>query len=570
MKQKILSIHTGHDASIAYWEDYEQIAIFKEERLNRIKNWGRAWPELSFKKIQEYVNLKDIDVLLLGRGFFHTKYFKENIIRETKKLIKSLIGKKEKFTSISIAMRLNNTQNEFDVFDVKSFLKDFGFRDDMKVMFLDHHQAHALPTLFYNPEWNNTLLYTSDGGGDGINYSFTYFDGKKLNVIYGGNDKLMKSWIPDSLGQMYGMVTEICGFKKNRHEGKITGLAAFGEPLEADTIINMYYIDEKIFRIMPKFKSYDELRNVLQNIYDKYGREVLSASAQIALEKLTVKQIKLLKEKYNFTQIGLAGGVCSNVKLNQRISEIEGIEDVFVFPPMTDEGLVVGYVLDYLLQRDGLEKWLKNRIELKDMYWGERFEVKENDIPDGLQIIATNDIVEKAVELLMNKKICALYSAKMEYGPRALGARSILIDPSDRSINETVNKRLDRTEFMPFAPYVLEEMVEDVFEVTKSNKKAMQFMTITTNVKEKWKEKIKATVHVDGTARPQTIRREQNSIYYDILKTFYKKTGIPCLVNTSFNAHEEPIINTPQEAFNALLNDRVDYIIFENMIVGKN
>ena len=143
----------------------------------------------------------------------------------------------------------------------------------------------------------------------------------------------------------------------------------------------------------------------------------------------------------------------------------------------------------------------------------------------------------------------------MEYGPRALGARSILVNPSNHLINDIVNNRLGRTEFMPFAPVVLEEMVEELFVVTNSNKKAMKFMTITTNVKEKWKNKIAATVHVDGTARPQTINEKQNKFYYEIIKCFFKKTGIPCLVNTSFNAHEEPIINRPEEAF-AVLRDK--------------
>lgn len=565
---KILSIHTGHDASVAYWEDYQQIAIFKEERLNRIKNWGKDFPSLSFLKIQQYTVLYDIDILLLGRGYFPTKYFRESIFRETKKNLKSLLGKKEYLTSISIAMRQNHTENELDIFDIKSFLRDYGFRENIEVMFCDHHRAHALPTLFYNPAWDNAMLYTSDGGGDGIHYSFTYFNGETLNEIYGGHDKLMKNWLPDSLGQMYGITTEICGFKKNRHEGKITGLAAFGEPKEADTIVNLYHI-QKDARITPKFKTYEELRQVLQNIHNTHGREVLSASAQKALEELTLLSIQKLQKHYSFSNIGLSGGVCSNVRLNQKISELDGINDIFIFPPMTDEGLVIGYVLDYLLKRDGLMHWLKQRYPLKDMYWGERFSISSDDLPSTLRVVESKNIVSKSVELLMDNKICALFSQTMEYGPRALGARSILINPSDRSINDTVNQRLDRTEFMPFAPYILEEMVDAVFEVTKANKKAMQFMTITTNVKDEWKEKIQATVHVDGTARPQTITREQNYLYYDILKDFFEKTGIPCLVNTSFNAHEEPIINTPEEAMNALLHNRIDYLIFEHMIVGK-
>lgn len=483
------------------------------------------------------------------------------------KRVAKKILQKDDISSIIHLMKHYNIQDEFEVFDKKLFLKDYGFRDEIKVVFCDHHLAHALPTLFYNPEWNEALLYTADGGGDGLSFSFMHFTDNKLNTIYGGNNILGET-MPDALGKMYGITTEICGFKRNRHEGKITGLAAYGEPKKANTIIDLYLVENN-GRIIPKFKTYADLRVVLQDIYNEYGREVLSASTQVALEQLILQSISTLQKEYKFSNIGLSGGVHANVKLNDRISKLPKINDVFVFPPMTDEGLVVGYILDYLLQRDGLDKWLKERKYLNNMYWGEKFEIDINDIPDEIKIYESEEIVTKSVELLKDNKICALFSESMEYGPRALGARSILINPSDKSINDTVNKRLDRTEFMPFAPYVLEEMVEDVFEVTKSNKKAMQFMTITTNVKNEWKELIQATVHVDGTARPQTINRTQNKIYYDILKLFYDTTGIPCLVNTSFNAHEEPIINTHEEAFNALLNNRIDYLILENMILCK-
>ena len=228
-----------------------------------------------------------------------------------------------------------------------------------------------------------------------------------------------------------------------------------------------------------------------------------------------------------------------------------------------------GYILDYLLKRDGLENWLKNRRELEDVYWGHQFKLNINDIPNEFKIVCTENIVETAADLLIENKLCALFTSGMEYGPRALGARSILANPGNHSINDIVNKRLGRTEFMPFAPVVLEEMVGELFVVTNSNKKAMKFMTITTNVKAKWKNKIAATVHVDGTARPQTINEKQNKFYYEIIKCFFKKTGIPCLVNTSFNAHEEPIINRPEQAFAALRDKRVDYLIFDKFILSN-
>ncbi len=564
-----MAIHTGHDASITLWRDYDQVAIFKEERYNRIKNWGRDFPVISLQKIKKEIDLKEVDVLLLSRNFYDARYVKESFNIEMKKRLKKMLGKAERKISLGLAMRRNNCGRELDLFDLHSFLFDHGFSPSVNVMFCDHHTAHFLPTLFFQPGWDSGLLYTSDGGGDGLHYSFNHFENDEIHEIYGGNDILFENYSPDSLGQMYGMVTEICGFRKNRHEGKITGLAAFSEPIRYKDIVSNYNVDEN-GRIRPLFKSYPELYDQLQKIHDKDGREVLASSAQLALEELTLESINRLKEKRNFSNIGLSGGVHANVRLNQKISEIPGVKDLFVFPPMGDEGLVVGYVLDYLRSRDGLKLWLEQRRELKEVYWGEDLKISKEEIPGDIELVTEKDVVNVSAELLEKNMVCALFTSRMEYGPRALGARSILINPSDKTINDTVNQRLDRTEFMPFAPYVTEEMCDTVFEMTDSNRQAMKFMTITTNVKEEWKDVIQAAVHIDGTARPQVISRSDNEIYYDILQKFWENTGIPCLVNTSFNAHEEPIINTPAEAIKALQDNRIDYLITEDFILKKN
>ena len=434
-----------------------------------------------------------------------------------------------------------------------------------------------MPLLYYKKDWNKALFYVADGGGDFSHYLIAYFDGKSIHKIYGGDDKYQKSleqnkkYKASSLGQMYCYVTEIAGYKRNRHEGKITGLAAFGKPSVYAELKKMYYIDEQGI-IGSYFNSHDEVEEFLLKLKQNCSIEDLAASAQRVLEDVIVESILKLKEKYDISNTGLSGGVFSNVKLNQRVSEIEGVKDVFVLPFMGDEGLPVGGALDLLIQKKGFDSFLANRRELGMPYFGEDFgDIKPYVDSSKFEIVEDNrdKIVAKTVELLRDKKICAIFTKGMEYGPRALGARSILIDPSDRSINDSVNKRLSRTEFMPFAPYVRIERVRDVFEVTESNLNAMQYMTITCNVKKEWHDKIPAVVHVDGTARPQTIEREDNPLYYNILHEFEKQTGIPCLVNTSFNAHEEPIINTPQEALKALEDDRVDYLIAQDCIIRR-
>lgn len=176
---------------------------------------------------------------------------------------------------------------------------------------------------------------------------------------------------------------------------------------------------------------------------------------------------------------------------------------------------------------------------------------------------------KETAKLLADGKVGAIFYGAMEMGPRALGARSILASPAKREVNDSINARLQRTEFMPFAPYVLKEDAERVFKIDDRNRYACRFMTITTEVNIEFAEEIPAVVHVDGTARPQIIERADNKLYHDILTEFKALTGLPCLVNTSFNAHEEPIINTPDEAIQALADDRIDFLICESGLVFR-
>lgn len=567
---KILAIHTNHDASVAVFEDYEQIFIAKEERLNRIKNFGYAFPQLAFDKMKQEVGVEDVDMLVLTRGVFPRKYFlNEPLIKRLERSISEWKKGEEKQLNLGNAVRDTGLKEE-EVFDLPAFMRDLGLPDDCQVRFANHHWCHALPTLFYRPEWDNALLYTADGGGDFIQYSLTHFDGNSLNRIYGGDALIHEQGNDEkrhSLGQMYSIVTQLAGFRPVRHEGKITGLAAFGKPSVYDQLRAKYHIREDGL-IRSDFTSYEELQSFMKSLSEQCSIEDLSSSAQKVLEDVIADSIKLLKGQHNFNNIGLCGGVFANVRLNQVISEIEGIDDLFVFPPMGDEGLVIGAALDTMLEKDGLAVLLEKRRDLGSIYWGDEFNDVASQLHDGFQIIADSNIPQQAAELLKNGKVCALFSETMEYGPRALGARSILINPADNSINDSVNKRLSRTEFMPFAPVVRNERVEDVFVITPANRRAMQYMTITCDVRHEWREKIPAVVHVDGTARPQTITRAQNPIYYDILLAFEEQTGLPCLVNTSFNAHEEPIINTPKEALTALQDNRVDYLITDSGIIG--
>jgi carbamoyltransferase len=239
-----------------------------------------------------------------------------------------------------------------------------------------------------------------------------------------------------------------------------------------------------------------------------------------------------------------------------------------VFPPMGDEGLPVGGSLVYLLQRDGIARWLKQRRRLEDVYLGRDYtDLVDDTLAEmrGIRRLA-GDPVEGTAKRLAAGEIGAIYTGRMEYGPRALGARSILANPSRRETHDLLNTRLDRTEFMPFAPVIAADKAAEVFDVNKVNAYACRFMTVTCNVRPNWRDRIPAVVHVDGSARPQTIARETNPLYFDILAAFEHTTGIPVLVNTSFNVHEEPIVNTPRECAQALLDRRIDFVVTQQAI----
>lgn len=564
MGQTILAIHSGHDSSVSLWNDYEHIISIKEERLDRVKNSGKKMPKLALEELREFVDFEDIDVVLLGRGYFDSDLFRLSPLTRLRFWKKRMFSARGAWISIGLAMRLEKTYEESQVLNIEKFIRRYRLSSKTKILFFDHHRAHAVPALFHSPSWNDCLLYTADGGGDGLHYSFHLLTDNQITEIYGGNDVRGDYWRPDSLGEMYGIATEICGFIKNRHEGKLTGLAAFAEKSFSHRIVEQYFISEE-GRIIPRFKTYQDLRNIMNSIYAEGGAKELASAAQGALEHLILGSIKKLRTRFSFNNIGLSGGVFANVLLNQRISDLDFVDEIFVFPPMGDEGLPYGYALDYLRRRDGDLVWLGQRRQLQSMYW-DRAQTDWSEVSDSIAKIESDDISSSAAQLLASGKVGAIFTSTMEYGPRALGARSILIDPRHRSVNDAVNKRLARTEFMPFAPVVLDEFADEFFEIASSRRRAMEFMTVTTKVAEDKIDSIPAVVHVDGTARPQIISKQVNRLYYDTISAFYRLTGIPVLVNTSFNAHEEPIIRTVSQAVRALKDNRVDFILTDSGI----
>jgi carbamoyltransferase len=572
MSQLILAVHNGlHDAAAAVLMDYDVKAAVQLERLTRFKSDG-TYPDLCIEELLDMVGAtrRDVDVLALSRSDFPAHYFHHfHGYRWIREYFRTYVqGKKTRF--VPREARRANTPRETEFFDVASFRRDSGFRDDTVVYFYNHHMAHALPTLFYT-EWDDALMVTSDGGGDNVNHSQRRFANGKIDEIYGGDEWLTRDPPIDSLGQAYAAATRALGFRDNRHEGKLTGLSAMGEAVFAERIGRHFRVDEA-GQIFSDFRNNAAMFKLLVEIAREGRREDVAASIQKVLEDTMLLSVSRLLERHPARHLGVAGGIFANVRLNRVLAEQLDLDEIFVFPPMGDEGLPVGGSLVYLLQRDGIAHWLKQRRRLKDVYLGRDY----TDVVDatlsgirGLRRLA-GDPVEETAKRLAAGAIGAIYTGRMEYGPRALGARSILANPSRRETHDLLNTRLDRTEFMPFAPVIAADKAAEVFDVNKVNAYACRFMTITCNVRPSWRDRIAAVVHVDGSARPQTIVRESNPLYFDILAAFERATGIPVLVNTSFNVHEEPIVNTPRECAQALIDRRIDFVVTQQAIYEAN
>jgi carbamoyltransferase len=560
---KILSIHSGpHDSSVAVFNEYELLGAVHQERLTRKKCDG-GFPSKAIDDVLETVGFRrdEIDVVVLSRGSYPTVYMDFGWFDRLRFASHRKHGRR-RHKSLAGHMIKRQTTDARSVFVKERFCQENGFRLDVKLHFANHHNAHALSALFYLPG-EDVLVYTSDGGGDGVYYSARLVNGKgEITCLYGDDRNFLTQKYTNSLALAYGYSTEAIGFRMNRHEGKLTGLAAYGKPSLFNKMAAHFSVLDN-GEIESDFSSNKEMRSSIFAMAKSATREDVAASVQELLEVFTLQSIKTIMSQHRVKRLALAGGAFANVRMNKLLCEKTGVDEIFICPAMGDDGLVIGGALEYLMLEHGEKEFLSNRRRLENIYLGKAFdtEVDQAFLSDHRIEQVEGDPSELAGSLIADDYIGAIYTGRMEFGPRALGARSIIANPKDDGINKTLNKRLQRTEFMPFAPYVLEEDAREVFGINDANHYACRFMTITTQVNPKWSDKISAVVHVDGTARPQIIRDEDNPLYSAILRNFKRKSGLPVLVNTSFNAHEEPIIYSPGECLHALIDGRVDFVV---------
>ena len=568
----ILGINSGsHDACACLFEEYRILAAVPLERVTRKKGDGGRIPVEAIDECLAIAGRKraEIGAVAMARGMFPTRLFRHfppgrHIAFE----LRRRLGRERHKYMENECVRYGRTDSAA-MFDGKRFKRELDLAPGAAIAFCNHHLAHALPCVFHTG-WPEALLYTADGGGDNVQYSMRLFRDGKLTELYGGEAELKQPRRVDSLGQAYAYATEALGFLPFRHEGKVTGLAAFGKPTLYDELLKHFRVDDQ-GQIHSDYPSYPAMRQHIFDLAQGARREDVSASVQLLLENVIIDSVGRILARHPLRYLGLSGGVFANVRLNQRLAEELPLDEVFIYPSMSDQGLAAGAVLQFLLERDGMERWLAARWPLQTLYYGRDFNGAIDatfDRDPRFNRVAANPVAG-AAELLQQGRIVAIYVKGMEYGPRALGARSIMASALDADINRTLNDRLSRSEFMPFAPVVMDEDVETVFDLGPVKRRAASFMTITCRVREEWRTRIPAVVHVDGTARPQVIERAQNRLYYDILAAYKELSGVPVLINTSFNVHEEPIINSPDECARALADGRVDFVVTEGGVYGR-
>jgi carbamoyltransferase len=568
----ILGINSGgHDACACLFDEYRTLASVALERVTRKKGHGGRVPVEAIDECLSIAGRKrrEIGAIVMARGMFPTHLFTHFPLgRRLAFALRAQFGKEKYKYMENECVRYRRTDSAA-MFKGDLFKRELRLAPEAKIAFANHHLAHALPCLFHTG-WAEALLYTADGGGDNVQYSMRLFRDGALTELYGGDQELTHPRRIDSLGQAYAYATEALGFIPFRHEGKVTGLAAFGKPKLYDALARHFRVDER-GEVASDFASYDAMRECIFDLAKGASREDVSASIQLLLENFVIESVRRILKRHPMRHLGLAGGVFANVRLNQRLAEELPLDEVFVYPAMSDQGLAAGAVLEFLLARDGMERWLAQRWPLETLYYGRDFGVAMDETfeKDPRFRRMPGNPVDGAAELIHQGRIVAIYTKGMEYGPRALGARSIMASALDADINRTLNDRLSRSEFMPFAPVVTAEDAETVFDLGPVKRRAASFMTITCGVRDSWRGRIPAVVHVDGTARPQVIERAQNPLYYDILAAYKALSGVPVLINTSFNVHEEPIINAPSECARALAEGRVDFVATERGVYGR-
>ena len=585
-----------HDSAAALIIDGKIISAAQEERFSRKKHDAR-YPYNAVKFVLSHSNLKlsEIDHIV----FFEKPFLKFERLLET-----YLAFAPKGFSSFSMSMPIWLREKLFQkkfLFD-KLRQHDKNFKDINKIYFSEHHYSHAA-SAFYPSPFKEAVILTLDGVGEWATTTLAVGKENKITM-------LKEIHFPHSIGLLYSAFTYYTGFKVNSGEYKVMGLAPYGQPKYKDLILKelIDLKDDGSFRLNMKYFNYATgltmTNDKFSNLFGKKPREPekelltqfhmdIAASVQAVTEEIVLKLTSSISQETNIKNLCMAGGVALNCVANGKILKKNTFENIWIQPAAGDAGGSLGAALAFWHQELGNNrKTVAILDDMKGSYLGPSF--NENEIENTLNNLGAKyekldeeNLINTVVDELKNEKVIGWFQGRMEFGPRALGARSILADPRSEKMQKKLNLKVKfRESFRPFAPSVLREDVNDWFDLNSDS----PYMLIVTDVKkniqipmnEKDKKlfgidklnikrsSIPSVTHVDYSARIQTVHEETNKKYYKLLKKFKENTGCPILVNTSFNIRGEPIVCSVEDAFKCFMGTNIDILVCENYILFKD
>ena len=583
-----------HDSAACILKDGKIIAAAQEERFTRKKH-DPNYPHNAIEFVLKYANLKlsEVDQIV----FFEKPFLKFERLLET-----YVAFAPKGFISFAKAMPLWIKEKLFQKNLLFNKLKnhDQNYKSNENIFFSDHHLSHAASAFFPSP-FDEAVVLTADGVGEWAT----------TTVAVGKNNNLeIKKEIhfPHSLGLLYSAFTYYTGFKVNSGEYKLMGLAPYGNPIYQDKIKKLIDIkDDGTFRLDQKYFNYATgLTMTNKKFEDLFGQKPrdpknekitqfhmdIASSIQKITEKVMIKLSKSIRKEYGIKNLCLAGGVALNCVANGKILKEKIFDNIWIQPAAGDAGGSLGAALALWHIDQGNKRSVNPKDDMKGSYLGTEFNQDEiekelKNVGANFEIFKYEELIDKTAEFLSNEKVIGWFQGRMEFGPRALGGRSILGDPRSEKMQKNLNLKVKyRESFRPFAPSILREDLAEWFdmnvdspymllvgnvsinkriEMTDEQKKLFGIDKL--NIK---RSEIPAVTHVDYSARVQTVTKNTNSHYYDLICKFKEKTGCPVIVNTSFNVRGEPIVNTPIDAFNCFMGTELDYLVIGNCILDKS
>jgi len=582
-----------HDSAASILIDGEIIAAAQEERFTRKKH-DANYPFNAIEFVLKFAKLKLSEV-------DHIVFFEKPFLKFERLLETYVAFAPKGFLSFSKAMPIWIKEKLFQKNLLFNKLKthDENFKSDENIFFSEHHLSHAA-SAFYPSPFTEAIVLTADGVGEWA--TTTVAIGKDENL-----DIVKEIHFPHSLGLLYSAFTYYTGFKVNSGEYKLMGLAPYGSPIYVEKIMKLIDIKEDgSFRLDQNYFNYATgLTMTNKNFEDLFGQKPrdpkknnltqfhmdLAASIQKITEEIMIKLAKSLREEYEIENLCLAGGVALNCVANGKLFKEKIFKNIWVQPAAGDAGGSLGAALALWYAELGHKRSVVSKDQMKGSYLGDEFSQTEieNELKQlGAKFVTLNyeQLIDKTAELISKENAIGWFQGRMEFGPRALGNRSIIGDPRSDSMQKILNLKVKyRESFRPFAPSILKEDVEEWFnfngdspymlmvadinskkkiEMTESQKKLFGIDKL--NVK---RSEIPAVTHVDYSARLQTVNRDTNSKYYDLISKFKEKTSCPVIINTSFNVRGEPIVHSPTDAFNCFMGTDLDYLVIGNCILDK-